>query len=186
MAHFEKISKYADVELTVPVRGTERSAGYDFEVAEDTVVPSYLDMMAYIDKMVNEAPEDKRPQPGQVFPLEEINKFMKQVGVKPTLVPTGMKCKLAKNEYLELSVRSSTPLKHWLILANGIGVIDADYYNNGDNEGHIYFQLINLSPFNIILHKGDKIGQGIIHKYITTDDDSAKGTRKGGFGSTTE
>ena len=40
MAHFEKISKYADVELTVPVRGTERSAGYDFEVAEDTVVPS--------------------------------------------------------------------------------------------------------------------------------------------------
>ena len=37
MAHFEKISKYADVELTVPVRGTERSAGYDFEVAEDTV-----------------------------------------------------------------------------------------------------------------------------------------------------
>ena len=112
MAHFEKISKYADVELTIPVRGTERSAGYDFEVAEDTVVPSYLDMMAYIDKMVNEAPEDKRPQPGQVFPLEEINKFMKQVGVKPTLVPTGMKCKLAKNEYLELSVRSSTPLKH--------------------------------------------------------------------------
>ena len=64
MAHFEKISKYADVELIVPVRGTERSAGYDFEVAEDTVVPSYLDMMAYIDKMVNEAPEDKRPQPG--------------------------------------------------------------------------------------------------------------------------
>ena len=79
MAHFEKISKYADVELNVPVRGTERSAGYDFEVAEDTVVPSYLDMMAYIDKMVNEAPEDKRPQPGQVFPLEEINKIVDSI-----------------------------------------------------------------------------------------------------------
>lgn len=186
MAHFEKVSKYADVELTMPTRATARSAGYDFEVAEDTVVPSYLDMMAYVDKLVNEAPEDKRPQPGQVFPLEEINKFMKQVGTKPTLVPTGMKCKLAKNEYLELSVRSSAPLKHWLILANGVGVIDADYYNSEASEGEIYFQLINLSPFNIILHKGDKIGQGIIHKYSTTDDDSAKGTRKGGFGSTTE
>lgn len=122
MAHFEKISSFADVELNMPSRGTARSAGYDFEVVEDTVVPSYLDMMKYIDKIVEEAPEDKRPQPGQVFPLDEINKFMKQVGVKPTLVPTGMKCKLAKNEYLELSVRSSTPLKHWLILANGVGM----------------------------------------------------------------
>ena len=64
MAHFEKISKYADVELTAPVRGTERSAGYDFEVAEDTVVPSYLDMMAYFDKMVNEKTKKKRKKPG--------------------------------------------------------------------------------------------------------------------------
>ena len=46
--------------------------------------------------------------------------------------------------YLQLQVRSSLPLKHWLILANGVGIIDRDYYNNPDNEGHIYFQLINL------------------------------------------
>lgn len=85
---------------------------------------------------------------------------------------------------MELSVRSSTPLKYWLILANGVGIIDADYYNNPDNEGHIYFQVINLSPVDIQLKRRDIIGQGIIHKYEITDGDEANGIRNGGFGST--
>ena len=63
-------------------------------------------------------------------------------------------------------------------------IIDADYYNNPDNEGHIFFQIINLSPFDIVLKKGDAIGQGILKRYYTTDDDAAKGERTGGFGST--
>jgi len=92
---------------------------------------------------------------------------------------------MPEDMYLELSVRSSCPLKHWLILANGVGIIDADYYNNPDNEGHIFFQIINLSPFDIVLHKGDTIGQGVFHKYYTVDDDAAEGERTGGFGSTT-
>ena len=62
-----------------------------------------------------------------------------------------MKCKLDPGTFLQLSVRSSSPLKYWLILANGVGIIDADYADNPDNEGHIYFQLINLSPFDIQL-----------------------------------
>ena len=91
---------------------------------------------------------------------------------------------LNDNTYLELSVRSSCPLKYWLILANGVGIIDADYYNNPDNEGHIYFQLINLSPFDIEIAKGDIIGQGVLRNYLITDDDKAEGIRQGGFGST--
>ena len=89
-----------------------------------------------------------------------------------------------ENMYLELSVRSSCPLKHWLILANSVGIIDADYYNNPDNEGEIFFQFINLSPFPILLKKGDAIGQGILKPYIKTEDDIASGVREGGFGST--
>ena len=88
------------------------------------------------------------------------------------------------DEYLEISVRSSCPLKYWLILANGVGIIDSDYYNNPDNEGEIFFQIINLSPFPVYLQKGDSIGQGIIKKYIITENDSAAGKRNGGFGST--
>ena len=170
---FERVSKYP--EAVLPVRKTAKSAGYDFTVAEDIIIPS-------CQKLLNKFPKNQI----NLVSLEDMSILTKNLKAKPTLVPTGIKCELNDNTYLELSVRSSCPLKYWLILANGIGVIDADYYNNSDNEGHIYFQLINLSPFNIILHKGDKIGQGIIHQYITTDDDSAKGTRKGGFGSTTE
>ena len=69
-------------------------------------------------------------------------------------------------------------------LCNQVGVIDADYYNNPDNEGHIYFQIINLSPLDIVLKKGDAIGQGIIKPYLTTEDDKASARRVGGFGST--
>lgn len=65
-------------------------------------------------------------------------------------------------------------------------IIDADYYNNPDNEGEIFLQLINLSPCDILLQKGDIIGQAIIKPYLTTEDDIASGDRIGGFGSTSE
>jgi dUTP pyrophosphatase len=72
------------------------------------------------------------------------------------------------------------------MLANSVGVIDADYYNNPDNEGEIFFQIINLSPYPIVLKKGDIIGQGIFKEYLTTEDDVAEGVRVGGFGSTSK
>jgi dUTP pyrophosphatase len=116
--------------------------------------------------------------------LTDMTALTKATAAKPTLVSTGMKCKLDPGTYLELSVRSSCPLKYWLFLANSVGIIDADYYNNPDNEGEIFFQMINLSPFAIKLQKGDVIGQGIIKPYLVTEDDAATGSRVGGFGST--
>lgn len=176
---FEVVSKYANAGLNLPVRKTKGSAGYDFQVAEDTVIPSYsIHRNALIDELYR-ANIDK-----QGLTLNEAAALTKATNAKPTLVPTGVKCEIPEGFYLELSVRSSCPLKHWLILANGVGVIDADYYNNPDNEGHIYFQIINLAPFDIILKKGDAIGQGILKKYYITDDDAAAGERIGGFGST--
>lgn len=174
MIKFERVSKYPDA--VIPTRSTANSAGYDFTVAEDIVIPSYSDQMS---EMV------RWGRTGHTYTLAEMASFTKELKIKPTLVPTGVKCCLDADTYLELSVRSSTPLKHWIILANGVGIIDADYYNNPDNEGHIYFQVINLTTFDIQLKKGDKIGQGIIKPYLTTDNDNAFGQRLGGFGSTT-
>lgn len=183
---FEKVSRFKDVEFDMPVRKTAQSAGYDMAVAEDAVVPPYKDLML--------AADEERWNRNRVFSIDEVAVFNKCfhsqlpdgsfVPIKPTLVSTGVKCQLDKGYYLELSVRSSSPLKYWLVLANGIGIIDADYYQNPDNEGEIYFQLINLSPYPIQLKKGDIIGQGIIKKYYTLEDDSASGERMGGFGST--
>ena len=123
-------------------------------------------------------------KPGIVPGLDLAASTIKEANAKITLVSTGMKCKLDPGTYLELSVRSSCPLKHWLILGNSVGIIDADYYNNPDNEGEIFFQIINLAPFAIQLKRGDTIGQGIIKPYLTTENDAASGIRVGGFGST--
>lgn len=48
MAKFEKISAYANVDFNLPIRKTEGAAGYDFEVAEDIVIPSYYELTARI------------------------------------------------------------------------------------------------------------------------------------------
>ena len=174
MAKFEKVSRFAEVDIAMPVRKTAQSAGYDFVVAEDIIIPPYSEL---VEKM-----NAYRPliTPG----LEEAAAAIKAANAKVTLVSTGMKCKLDPGTYLELSVRSSCPLKHWLILGNSVGIIDADYYNNPDNEGEIFFQIINLAPFPIKLKRGDAIGQGIIKPYLTVEGDNATGKRTGGFGST--
>lgn len=185
MAKFEKVSKFAEADINLPQRKTAYSAGYDFEVVEDIVIPSYHVLMNILDEEhINIFNVEDDVITFRPITLEEMAAATKKLKTKPTLVSTGMKCKLDPGTYLELSVRSSCPLKHWLILANGVGIIDADYYNNPDNEGEIFFQVINLSPVDIQLHKGDIIGQGIIKPYLTTEDDDASGKRIGGFGST--
>lgn len=201
MIKFEAVSKFKDIENEImPTRKTAQSAGYDFVVAEDIIIPPYGDLMyelshyeifklhAEKDNLEKEEFDAKTLELSQRYEkgisLNDLSALTKTTKVKPTLVSTGIKCALEPNTYLELSVRSSTPLKHWLILANSVGIIDADYYNNPDNEGEIFFQLINLSPWPIVLKCGDCIGQGIIKEYKVTDNDNATGERVGGFGST--
>ena len=180
MAQFEIVTKFKDnTQVTLPKRATKHAAGYDLAAAVDIVIPPYRKL---ITEMCAEA--DRNPMAPINYTLKQMAALTKSAPAKPTLVSTGLKVKLAENEYLELLPRSSTPLKYWLVLANSAGIIDADYYNNPDNEGEIFLQFINLSPFPIQIHKGDFLGQGIIHKYYTTADDCAEGERQGGFGST--
>jgi len=173
--YFEKVSRFADTDLITPMRKTLFSAGYDMAAAEDIVIPSYQ-------KLMNKFQAD---EPGAVYSLNEMSSITKAYKIKPTLISTGYKCRINGDQFIQLSIRSSSPLKYWLVLANGVGIIDADYYNNPDNEGEIFFQVINLSPFNIQIKKGDIIGQAIVMNYNTLDIDISGGLRNGGFGSTT-
>lgn len=185
---FEKVSRFADIDLPMPTRATQGSAGYDLAVAEDIVIPP-IDF--FMDKIRFNIPENRFKSEdyyGFINPItfDEIEKITKELKAKIPLVSTGMKCEMEPGYYLEIMARSSLPFKHWLVVANAEGIIDCDYYNNESNEGEIFFQIINLSPFAIQLKRGDKIGQGIIKKFITTDDDSSIGKRIGGLGSTSE
>ena len=102
----------------------------------------------------------------------------------PTLIPTGVKAYMEDDEVLYLYNRSSNPKKKGLILANSVGVIDKDYYGNPDNDGHIMFAFFNIKDEDIIIKKGEAIGQGVFSKYLIVDNDSSEGERTGGFGST--
>lgn len=106
-----------------------------------------------------------------------------QFGIKPTLIPTGLKAYCKEDEYYVLVNRSSGPKKGFM-MANSIGIIDSDYYDNESNEGHFYFQYWNFSDKELIIKKGDVIGQVIFQKYLIVDNDVAEGNRTGGFGST--
>lgn len=160
----------------LPVRGTSESAGYDFKSATDVVIPSHLFNCISILQGLQ--------HPQKPLTLEEIKPLLKEYGIKPVLVPTGVKAIMPENYYLSLDNRSSVPLNSLLIVANGRGIIDADY-QYADNDGHIHVMLINLSPFPIQIKKGDRIAQGIFHKYETTTVDiSPSSKRSGGFGST--
>lgn len=178
---FEFVKGYEDKGLTLPRRKTTYAAGYDFMCAEDTVIPSLTNMTKDVLDNIN-----VNIQSDEYINIATMEELTKQAHFRPVLVPTGVKCKIPEGYYLQLSVRSSTPLKSWLILANSVGNIDADYYNNESNEGHIYFQIMNLSPFNIQVKKGDIIGQGILLPYGITEDDIPGEKRTGGLGSTSK
>ena len=105
-------------------------------------------------------------------------------GMAPTLVKTGLKAYMQDDEVLMLYNRSSNPKKKGLILANSVGVVDKDYYGNPDNDGHIMFALYNIKEEDVLIKKGEVLGQAIFQKYFITDDDNAEGVRKGGFEST--
>ena len=158
---FEVITAYQNKEIEVPKRATHQAAGYDFAAAEDMVIPSIW----------------KQWFSRRIGAEQKIEK-----AIKPVLVPTGIKAYMGEEEFLQLANRSSNPLKRFLVLSNGVGVIDSDYYNNPANEGHI------MAKFSVDkdleLKAGDKLCQGIFIKYGITVDDECETIRNGGMGST--
>jgi dUTP pyrophosphatase len=166
MRRFEIVNRISDLTaIKKPSRSTSASAGYDFCSEETITIPSIWKQIAklFIGGMLVADTDTK---------------------IKPTLIKTGIKACFEKDEVLKLYNRSSNPIKRGLILANGVGVVDSDYYNNPDNDGEIMFSFYNLFPFDITIEKGEKIGQGVFEKFLVTDDDEAIGKRSGGFGST--
>lgn len=97
---------------------------------------------------------------------------------------TGVKVQVPTDEYLAIHVRSSVGIKKGLNLLNGTGIIDADFYNNEDNEGNICIGVYNRTETSVKIDKGERIAQGIFCKYFITDGDKPlSDVRKGGVGS---
>lgn len=100
-------------------------------------------------------------------------------------IPLGVKVKMNSDEMLMIVVRSSQGFKYNIRMCNQIGIIESDFYNNEDNEGHMWLALQNHGDKDYVVKKGDKIVQGIFVNFLTVDnEEEIKNERKGGFGST--
>ena len=101
------------------------------------------------------------------------------------VIKTGVKCALEDGDVLMLYPRSSMGFKYGLQLVNTVGIIDADYYNNLSNEGHIMIGIKNTGIRTVVIDRGERFAQGVIVGYKITDDDNPMSeVRKGGIGST--
>ena len=112
-------------------------------------------------------------------PIEvELNPHEKQV------IWTNVKAYMQENEVLMIYIRSSIGIKRGLILANGTGIIDKDYYSNPDNDGNIGICLYNNSDKTVKIDVGERIAQGIFIPFLSADNGNTTEERLGGIGST--
>ena len=102
-----------------------------------------------------------------IFLLEDLE-------LKPNEIvklPTGVKAYFKKDEVLLIVIRSSMGFKYNIRLVNQVGIIDADYYNNKDNEGHIFIKIQNEGKETINFKAGEAVAQGLFLQYLTTKSD---------------
>lgn len=184
MPRFELVSKYEGRDDLKPVRATKGSVGYDLKCAKETVVPSSLKAFIKQAQLTGGVTRE-------VATLDLTKKWIPQSEkaygqrLRPTLVPTGIKVYCNPNEYFAVKSRSSMPLKYMLLVANSEGVVDSDYADNPSNEGEIFVQLLNLSPYDIVIQEGETIAQGMFISTVPAENDEClDATRVGGHGST--
>lgn len=100
------------------------------------------------------------------------------------LVGTGLVIEVPKGWFLGIFARSSTPLKRGLMVANGVGVIDADYCGPADE---IKIQVLNITDAPVMVKRGDRLAQGIVLQAPRVEWNEVaevKSVTRGGFGST--
>jgi dUTP pyrophosphatase len=101
-----------------------------------------------------------------------------------TLVPTGLVIEVPEGMFLGIFARSSTPLKRGLMVANGVGVVDADYCGPADE---VKVQVLNFTAHPVTLAAGDRIAQGILLPITRVEWEEVEAidrNSRGGFGST--
>ena len=190
-----KFQQLSTIRTTIPLpkRSTAHSAGYDICI----IHPLVYEMIS----------ESKTKDMTLEKAWKTVKKNHKEIFYLPSdktsyVFPTGLKARIKDEDVLMLFIRSSVGIKQGITLSNQTGIIDADYYNNPDNEGHIMVALniperlipdkepslftkeYNMARYLQFDEPTMRICQGIILDYHITDDDEASEERTGGIGST--
>lgn len=100
-------------------------------------------------------------------------------------IPTGVKVSMNEDEVFQIFIRSSLGFKYNIRLVNQVGIIDSDYYNNDNNEGHIWIRIKNEGTEKLELKKGNSFAQGVFYKFLVVEnEEKIENERTGGIGST--
>ena len=100
-------------------------------------------------------------------------------------IRTYIKSYMLNDEVLKIYPRSSIGFKFATVLVNSVGIIDADYFENENNDGEIFIRFMNHGTKRLVVKPGEALAQGIFQKYLLADSDTFDGEiRKGGIGST--
>jgi dUTP pyrophosphatase len=100
------------------------------------------------------------------------------------LVPTGLIIAVPAGHFLGIFARSSTPLKRGLMVANGVGIVDADYCGPTDE---VKIEVFNFTAAPVRIVPGDRLAQGVILPFVQarwTESITSARPSRGGFGST--
>ena len=99
------------------------------------------------------------------------------------LVASDVRAYMQDDEDLAIIARSGLGLKG-IVLRNGTGLIDSDYYQNPTTGGNIGISIWNTSNHPFVIEEGDRLCQATFYKYLTVDNDEPlSDERVGGFGS---
>jgi dUTP pyrophosphatase len=99
------------------------------------------------------------------------------------LVPTGLVIEVPTGHFLGIFARSSTPLKRGLMVANGVGVVDADYCGPRDE---IKIEVLNFTAAPVEIRRGDRLAQGVLMPCVRAEwrERAPAQPTRGGFGAT--
>jgi len=160
-------------EVIDPHFATEGSACFD--------ICAYLDKPVTAYRMYNHK-QKLNPETVQWSDIEEL-----QLTIAPAdrvLVPTGLVFDIPEGYSVRLHPRSSISLKKGLVMPNGEGIVDSDYYHE------TFIMLYNSSADEVRIKHGERIAQGELIKTLDYSLEESiivpeqKTNRIGGFGST--
>ena len=162
-------------------------------------IPTIISKGDWIDLQLAEDVTLEAPQSGtlkQVTNEHGVHSKVRNVELPVTLLPLGIAMKLPKGYEAIIASRSSTPLKHGIIMANSIGVIDETYCGNKDEWKYSAVALkhttitkgTRICQFRIQLSQKATIWQKIkwlfSNKIKIKEVDNLSLINRGGYGST--
>lgn len=141
------------------------------------------DSAGWDDQLLSDIPMPERSSVGSAgYDIHTPFAFTLKPG-EDIKVPTGLKCRMKDGWFLMAVPRSGLGFKYYTRLANTVGIIDASYYNNEGNEGHMFVKIRNEGDKDVVVEKFDRICQMIFVPFGITEDDDVSAERTGGFGS---